>query len=441
MTATDADGETDMQTFMVTVEEEEVVEPPPENMAPRPKADMPLPDLMRAAAADNHDINLSMHFEDPEGYALVYNVEVMSETPDTEGDSVIAVVGRWDTNLDTPAPASDDTIPNGTDFDTMFGIEFENAGTAEIKITAIDNAVQKYEDSFMITVVAENDDPTQTVVSLPDQNGESGTIRMKIDEDRSVIGDDELITAHFDDPDFVINDGTGDEITFSVKYLPTGTGQADAVSAAALDADKVSVSADVMPKTWSGNKSTEITLSVTGTKGSVTTGVANTVPGHVVALIATDRYGGTAAKIFNVRVNNPPKAEGAQASASPKTDPQTLADASMSNDTPPKPLKDLGFWGMDLPGDNATVNLVADNAGYFHDPDGDTLTCRIDRSSGDGDEGAVRLSLDSDGTELIINPEKRGTASATISCADTFMVSSPEATLSIEVTNQSQSRQ
>ena len=436
ITVTASDGEDSVDLIIyVTVDPAPVA--PPENGAPQMKEGMPLPDLMRAAGAANHDIDLSMHFEDPEGYPLVYNVEVMNETPDTEGESVIVIVGP--TVGTTPGMDTDATIPNGTDFDTMFAIKFENAGTVEIKITAIDNAAQKYEDSFMITVVASNASPVPTTgADLSDRNGAGGTTRMKIDEDHSVIGDHVLITTHFDDDNFVANGGTGDEITFSVKYLPTGTAQDDAVSTDALDADKVSVSANVMPKTWSGSKSAKITLSVTGTEGSVTTDPDDAAadPGHVVALIATDRYGGTAAKIFNVRVNNAPKAEGAQA-----TDPQTLADASMSDDTPPKPLKELGFWGVDATGDNAVVNLVDDNEGYFHDPDGDTLACRIDRSSGDGEGGAVKLMLNVAGTVLTINPEKRGTASATISCVDTFMVRSPEATLSIEVTNQSQSRQ
>ena len=90
VTATDGDGEYAMQTVMVTVEEEEVVEPPTPNMAPQMKSGMMLDDLRiqivadttgddaqqadvtADGTADNKKIDLSKYFEDPDG-VLVFS--------------------------------------------------------------------------------------------------------------------------------------------------------------------------------------------------------------------------------------------------------------------------------------------------------------------------------------------------------------------------------
>jgi hypothetical protein len=358
-----------------------------------------------------------------------------TETPDDDANKpVIDLHSVAADPTASPAVAASGDAPDGTDDDaTMVVIEPRNPGTATVTVTVRDVDNASSQASFMVTVVAEgtNSAPTVSTIDppdLPDQIGDAtATVnkRLKIGESRTIIDGDDF-DAHFTDPNFDRGNDTGDYLTISVKYFAADIDADEAILPATeeLDADKVGVSANRSEWIWGGDPNTEFTLTLTGVRGTATSDQADE-RGHVVALVATDTYGESVARVFRVMVNNRPKAEGAQAS-----DPLTLGGED--------DYMDLDFFLVDVPGDNVAVPLVVNDAGYFHDPDGDALTCRINNSTG-GD--VAEFTLDSAGRELTINPEERGNASATIACVDTFEDHSPDATLNVKVTHQTQSQQ
>lgn len=292
--------------------------------------------------------------------------------------------------------------------------------------------------SFMVTVVAAgtNADPTvgseATDTVLPDQIGDATATankRLKTGETRTLI-DDALITTLFNDADFL----RSDVLTISVKYFAVGVSDTDAAmdDTEQLASDKVGVSHMLSTTTWDGSPGAKLTLKLTGTSSTPMgdDDTAETDDGHLVALIATDTFGESFAHVFRVLVNHRPKAEGAQET------PLTLGDLDDH--------MDLGFNSVTETADHVIVTLVADDAGYFHDPDGATsnVTCRILGDTGD----AAKFTLEStagtaDPRSLLIDPVKVGTASVTISCRDSFMEDSDSATLTVKVTHQSVSRQ
>lgn len=432
VTASDGNGGSAMLEISVTVTA-------PDNMAPRMKAGMMLPDLLieladddddattqdtsAAGTADNQSIDLSMYFEDPDGIQLFFKVE-------TDDDSVIklhSVAANPDANPATPASGD---APDGTDDeDTMLIIVPQAAGTATVTVTVYDIFKKSYVDTFMVTVTAEdsNTGPSDATgaTAIPNQVGDAGTDpeRLKIGVPRTIIDGDDF-DEHFQDPNF----NSGDVLTISVEYYPATTDEAAAEAGTGkLDADdpeKVGVTASLSATTWGGDPNAEFTLTLTGRMGTPVAGI-------VVALIATDTYDERHARVFTVRVNNRPKAEGAQASATSPTTVLTLADASDE-----LRFKDMGLAdGADT--DNETIDLVDANGGYFHDPDGDTLVCRINGTSGEG----ATFALDPATSIVTVSPAKLGPASVTLACVDTFNEHSPSATLNVNVTHRDISRQ
>lgn len=446
VTASDGNGGSVDLAIMVTVTA-------PDNMAPRLKSGMMLRDYLieivdsdtdtnndtsAADTADNRPLDLSMYFEDPDGVLLFYEV-TKTETPDDSDNTPVIDLHSVAADPDaTPAAPASGAAPDGTDDDaTMVIIEPRNPGTATVMVTVYDIGKKSYTDTFMVKVVAANTNaaPVATGDAIPNQLGaatETDNKRLKIGEPRKVV-DDALVTAHFTDTT-VSTPGSGDFLTFSVKYYAADVTATDGVIPAGtdeLDAAKVGVTASLSRTTWDGDPNSKITLTLTGVRGTDNSSDTEADRGHVVALVATDTYDVSRAKLFRVMVNNPPKAEGAQAS-----DPKTLGGETM--------YMDIGF-NTDDTADAIHIPLVADDAGYFHDPDADdTLDCRINSSSG-ADYAAFSLqNLAGDTADprgLRIDPKKQGKASVTIACVDTFDVSSPADTLNIEVTHQNISRQ
>ena len=150
------------------------------NVAPMVKGDG-LPDIKMILGDNDSDpatddvvevlgINLSMYFEDPERYPLVYNAVV--ET----GDSAVEIVATTAREDDAATTHIDETIPggskpDGTDFDTWLAINFKAAGTATITVTARDNADLSVSDTFMVTVGASNTSPAAETIDIPDYEG------------------------------------------------------------------------------------------------------------------------------------------------------------------------------------------------------------------------------------------------------------------------------
>ena len=444
VTASDGNGGSETVEIMVTVNA-------PSNMAPRPKAGMTLPDLRiqitpRTDPAtellptaddnlgeyqDNKTIDLSKYFEDPDGVLLFFKV-TKTETPVTDDTTVIKLhsgPATYDATRTPAGAAPTGEGPDGTDDDdTTLVIDPQNPGTATVKVEVLDIWKKSYVTSFMVTVVAEGANTGPIVGSgsgtnIADQTAAGPTeanSRLKIGQSRKVI-DDDLFSVHFTDTDFT----KGDYLKISVKYFATGTITEGAANPTGdeLAADKVGVSHTLSATTWDGNPNAKFTLTLTGEMGTT---------GHQVALIATDTFGQSRARVFEVRVNNPPKAEGAQASATPPMKVLTLTDASDE-----LRFKDMGIDSTGTE-DDENIVLVADNAGYFHDPDGDNLVCRITGTSGD-DYATFVLAANTH--TVTVTPVKIGPASVTLACVDTYDEHSPEAILNVNVTHRDVSRQ
>ena len=448
VTASDGNGGSATMDIMVTVD-------PPSNM--QPVVSSALPDrriqIQSSSNADTLEIDLSDHFRDPDGVLLFYKVDAV-ETPTTADQSVIALFATKGTDT-----GSDDGVGVAPDGKTAgantVAIVPENPGTATVTVTATDVGNKTATDSFVVTVVAAgtNTGPSSQGSALPSLSGNasaSANKRLKIGESRTIV-DDATVITHFTDTE-VRTVGSGDTLTLSVKYFAAGTSAADAVNpdTKELAADKVGVTSSLSGTTiWNGADGAKFTLTVTGIRGTANSDSDSSSHGHVVALIATDTYGMSVAKVFTVLVNNPPKAEGAQ--ASPAT-PKTLGTE--------KGHEDLGFHENPVAANNAQdneyVTLVEASGGYFSDPDnGDTLECRITGSTGKdyaafalrsaGDNANMQSDDPVSSTTLRIDPKKtnmanNAAASVTISCVDSFGIHSPSDTLNVKVTHQSASR-
>ena len=433
VTATDADGEIAMQTIMVTVEAEEA---PEQNMAPSIKKAIGDRKVEMIASGDNAgmeiSIELSEHFEDPEKGPLYYSVSIVSQSPtDTET---------------TPAPKVIDLVagyPNGTNLDSLLKIDAMNTGSAMVKVVARDAQLAATESMFMVTVVTadSNEAPdniapgTAPVGAITDV----ATSRLKVGDTKNVIDNREII-EYFTDLDFptVTLGQPGDTLTFSIKYYPASVADGDALFNAAGDPvtpvpealaeGKNQVSADILPTTtWTGNLKSRFTLSVTALRGTSAAATESDRNDHV-AIIATDEFGKSAARVFPVRVNYPPQA---YSSHPMEKDRKTLADVdSVRNMTVSETATEVRL-----------INSAADqHDGYFSDMDGDDLLCRFTVSdTSENPVATIGWVSASERQVLSVTPNKRGTMSVDVWCFDqlgspaTDFESSEKATLNISV--------
>jgi len=386
-----------------------------------------LTDLIRDPDGPDADLVFSTTTTDPKMVA-VYSTAVDEETD-----------GTLDERQAIPAT----TLDMMTTDASRITIRGRSAGEATVTITATADDGGTMSWPIVVMVGSANVAPAVgTATAIPDLIGAAGADnpRLKIGESRTIL-EGVTFTDYFTDVN-VSTPSSGDTLTLSVKYYAATTTATDGViadGATEVDAANAGVTYELTGKTWAGDPNAEFTLALRGVRGTDNTADAATDHGHVVALIATDSYGMSRARLFRVIVNNPPKAEGAQASATPPGTPLTLGDED-----------DYMDIGLDTVGtsDNVAFLLVDpnNNGGYFHDPDGDILTCRINASTGadvakftlEEGEGATGTA---NPRSLRIVPEKIGNASVTIACVDTFMEHSPEATLNIRVSHQDVSQQ
>ena len=482
VTAADGEDETAEQTFMVTVQEEEIVQPQPENVAPRMKPDKMLSTFKRETnnSAAPESFNLDDYFEDSDGNDALITYEVKQdkkkEKPDTANESVIAVGGAmWQVAADgTTANCEEggtDTadgigaaaVPDGKDVgDDILKICYENAGTAEIEITAIDFEGVRSETATVIITVSDDNSPPAVAVStitdavtgeLPDHNGaaSSATARLTIDKRLDVIKDAEF-NKYFSDPDLNFR-GDADMLTFDVVFLTVEPSDGlHATITEVLAGNTVikedndgygAVEHEMTPKIWNGDPKAKFTLGLIGRKGTATKASDGTVTqvSQIVAIVATDTYGQKFARYFSVGVNHSPMAEGDQAA---EADKKTLSgETDMFKDLV-VPLADVGDdTRLTSTNSTATVPLVVSAGGYFSDGDGagdladgtagTGAGCVIKNTDGPADVARFEISETADTVSLHILARKIGTRTVTIACRDTFGVESPSDILTVEV--------
>jgi hypothetical protein len=425
VTAADADNDPVAATFEVTV----TAAP---NMAPTVKGDG-LPPIKMVFDADEsvvevRDIDLSEYFEDPESYPLVFSASL---TADPAGAAEIV-------------EATGMSKPDGTDFDKLLSIDLKATGTATVTVTARDNADLKASDTFTITIGASNTIPEIVSGSdIADYDQVASFTETDGEKRRLVIGDsvkpidDEAIHDYFVDADFIEStevEGVGEMLTFEVKFYPPGTTREQVIDAdntadgnqpaGELEDGKEGVTATPSRSTWNGLEATKFTLALTAVRGTeVGDNNDDTDSGHVVAIIATDQYGGKVAHAFAVRVNHDPVNQGSQ-----EEDPKKLSTASADFD-------DLVF---DSDKDDIDMDdhvTIVDLNDYFSDKDGeaDIASCRIVGKTGDAAEFKTPEDASGDSIALRILPKKRGTSSVSVECTDTFERKSGSDTLTVVV--------
>ena len=479
VTATDADGEIATQGFMVTVTAAPM--PDPGNMPPTLKAGMMLGPFKRELnnGAAPESFNLDMYFNDPDGNNALLTYEVKQdkkkENPETADESVIAVGGAlWldqdaeaceAAGTDTPDGDGPEAAPDGNDVgDDILKICYENAGTAEIEITAIDLGGERSDTvTVMITVSDDNSPPaiaaatvTDAVTGdLPDHNTDAATpatARLTIDKRRDVIKDAEF-NKYFSDPD-LDSRGDADMLTFDVVFLTTEPGDGlHATITGVLAGNTVIGEGDdgygaveyvMMPKTWNGDPKAKFTLGLIGRKGTATKAADRTATqvSQIVAIVATDTYGQKFARYFSVGVNHSPMAEGDQAAAADK---KTLSGETDMYKDLVVPLTDVAdTTALTDANSTATVPLVVAAGGYFSDGDGagdlaDNAAgtgagCVIKATGGTADVARFEITETAETVSLHILAREIGTKTVTISCRDTFGVESPSDILTVKVT-------
>lgn len=417
-------------------------------------------DVTAAGTADNKSINLSEHFEDPDGVLLFFKV-TKTETPAEDDEKPVIDIhtdaAMPDSTTATDARPAMGKEPDGTDDDeNMIVIEPRNPGTAVVTVVAIDIGRKEVEGTFTVKVVGPDHNTGPSVnpnspPAIPNLSGAAsvtetvtdtdadGTVkRLTIEESRTLtVFKEANYDDHFTDPNFNIDD----MLTLSVKYFAgdtsfAGTGVAthdELVATDALDPEKAGVRASVPDSPWGGNPNAKFTLTLTGVKGTDNTTTGE--EGNIVALVATDMYGRMVARTFRVLVNNDPKAEGDQANATPKADPKTLGD-------------ETEYQNITAPAEAAvtdTVPLVVEFGGYFSDGDGPTdladgtartgAGCVIKATGGDTKVADFAITETGAGvTSMTITPKEIGTKTVTIACMDSFGRESDSDTLTVRVT-------
>ena len=497
---TPSNSRDDGVTQSITVTVMEVPVPEQGNMPPETKPGMMLPDLRiqivseavggvintgddfsEGDTTDNHTIeDLNEYFRDPDGVLLFFKVEKVAGSEsltDTDGDvTETPVIDLHSIDPVDADDAADDAAADGMPPNFELGakkviIEPLNPGSVTVRVTAKDINDDIVADDFMVTVVASdtNMPPTATgadgatdtpAETVPDLTGDADIVKVQPDtpiaalrrlttgETRKVLADT-LIEDLFSDPDLDRSERRDERLTLSVKYFPLSVDingvstPINAIRAAdpatkELAADKVRVTHTLSVNTWNGSPTAKLTFSLTaGMKGTDNTDATADNHGHLVALIATDEYGKSAAHILRVIVNNPPVAHSAH---NKEADQKTLggvmdyirnANVNLTGITP------ASLASIRLVDDSTTADMVE---GYFSDDDsGDPLSCRY---STDGDEifadtfpnwattDPVRQVLNLAAADAGFN--EKGLATVKVRCSDSFEWT-PYATLTIDI--------
>ena len=430
VTATDGDDETATQDVSVTVTEaSDPPEPPEPNELPRYRTGKTLANMYPiqlisgevptsvtpAETADNKSIPLDDYFEDPDGVnsRLTYKVTKTADNPeDTTTTPALVVLDIHSTPASfvsgrTPGPdglAASGELDGEDDSERTLIIEPRNLGDATIAVEVRDEDGDTATFTFMVKIVSSNSNVVPIVVGandIQDQTGPAGATasrethtRMKIGDERTVIDSSKTTPAsteslnkfsdYFNDNNFDRSHASAEhnpnerlKITWKVYPATTADGAiADATNGRFLDpreieAGKRAVTVRVSPEVWSGGTETRFSLMLTAIKGTDNTDGTEANHGQKVALIATDSFGHSVAKVFRVEVNNPPVPYGPMAATQEK-DRETLSG-----------YKDfLNLLADDQTAATSPTNTLSltDSAStppsvYFSDADNDTLDC------------------------------------------------------------------
>ena len=346
--------------------------------------------------ASEKDYDLRDLIKDPE--RSDDDLEFMTETNDPATVAVYA--DPDDTGVDGTADErgaiTKATLDKKTSDASHIRIRGRKAGTAKVSITASSDSGQSMTWEIEVTVVSENSAPTAVTTgnipagTIKDLDGTPVSTRMDVGNVEKVI-DDKLITALFEGSDFL----RGDMLTFELKVYPNGTETTSIVGTDSRllkdgdpgyepphTADKAQVSGTVSPPMWTGSRTSKMTVTLTALRGNTADQIPTTASEatDVVAIIATDRFGLSAVQLINVRVNHTMKDEGAQEETPRKLSGKTADDVVVL--TAGTATNNNGVLEMtwDSGTNGRTITLIDTGAGYFHDPDGDPITCSYTRS-------------------------------------------------------------
>ena len=365
--------------------------------------------------------------------------------------TAIATSADTQTERDMPATSLDKATDSKKASVTLRG---RTVGAETITVMATDEDGHENEWTFTVTVVSGNSPPTAVAVgdipagTIKDLDGDPAATRMDVGDIEKVI-DDKLITALFDNgsngDDFL----RGDVLTFDLKVYPNGT-LANGIVGASTNTDgtanrllekdhasyrapheegKAQVEGNLSTDRWTGSRTSRITVTLTALRGNTADPVLTTATAatDVVAIIATDKFGLSAVQLINVRVNHTMKAEGAQ--DKPRSLSGTGENGVVATGGSFENKNGVLEVTWDTSTDNARViELVDDDEGYFHDPDGDSITCSYVRSPAEPPvtdpvtpTPVATVVLNSTNNQLTITPtQSTGTLTVTVTCKETL---------------------
>ena len=367
-------------TFHVTVKE---APKPPALVAGKSFMDLRLAlDDGDAATTDEFlmsydDLNTYLH--DPDGITLDFSTMTSDKDIVAVYEKGTAVAEDGTTPLaDAPLTAFLDKAEMTSA--TAITIHARKAGTAMISVKATDAVGLSTTETFMVTVIAANDAPEANADAIPEVTGDNiltGASRLKVGAVKKVKID---YAAHFADDDITGTNARADDDSWTL-------------TARAIDDKVIMVSAML---TGAAGKPDEVEITITAVGGGST----------MVEMKATDSFGKSATKTFDVQVNHRPQPYGAQEEEADRT---TLG-------------KYEGFMNLDASSTTAvTLPLFATDAGYFSDGDsGDTQTCSF-LSSQHSVAAADRVAAVSmSANTLSVTPQKIGTMTIDVWCNDGY---------------------
>lgn len=341
-------------------------------------------DTSAAGTVDNMEIDLSDHFEDPDGALLFFKVT-------TSDDTVVDVHSVAADPTASPSVAASGSLDGNDDDATTLIIEPKKVGTATVTVTVTDVENAEHVDRFDVEVTGENtnDEPeVDSTNTLPptDATGPFGpffglnsTGRFKSTDTMSKTVKVDLALLFNDDD----NEGAGAHTS------------ADWWEFEAMSSNEEAVMVTV--------ERTNNNVAVPDEHNVVITPVG---PGDaMITFKVTDSFGKTATSgAFPVKVNTPPVPYSGEGD-----DRKSLSTLMTYRGLVAGFSATASETLVDDPGTDATAE------GYFSDADDDTLLCRLVDQTGDSATIAIASR---NAFTLTGEAGKKGTSTFTIRCFD-----------------------